>query len=39
MNKIHPTDLLLMIKRSKPNKYKDKPNIPEPLVDPFLMKY
>ena len=24
-----------MIKRSKPNKYKDKPNIPEPLVDPL----
>ena len=32
-----PTDLLLMVKRSKPNKYKDKdkPNIPEPLVDPI----
>ena len=32
-----PTDLLLMIKRSKPNKYKDKAkaNIPEPLVDPL----
>ena len=30
-----PTDLLLMIERSKPNKYKDKPNIPEPLVDPI----
>jgi Uncharacterized conserved protein len=30
-----PTDLLLMIKRSKQNKYKDKPNIPEPLVDPL----
>ena len=30
-----PTDLLLMIKRSKPDKYKDKPNIPEPLVDPL----
>ena len=30
-----PTDLLLMIKRSKPNKYKDRPNIPEPLVDPI----
>ena len=30
-----PTDLLLMIKRSKLNKFKDKPNIPEPLVDPL----
>ena len=30
-----PTDLLLMVKRSKPNKYKDKANIPEPLVDPL----
>ncbi len=30
-----PTDLLLMIKRSKPNKYKDKANVPEPLVDPI----
>ena len=30
-----PTDLLLMVQRSKPNKYKDKANIPEPLVDPL----
>ena len=30
-----PTDLLLMVKRAKPNKYKDKANIPEPLVDPL----
>jgi len=32
-----PTDLLLMVQRSKPNKYKnkDKPNIPEPLVEPL----
>ena len=30
-----PTDLLLMVKRSKTNKYKDKANIPEPLIDPL----